>query len=61
MISHWVATIVLLLIVGGGMALAWPLRKKGNAGFGPDVNGPGTAIDDGHHHHSYGDGFSAQD
>jgi hypothetical protein len=61
MISHWIAVIVLLLIVAGGMALAWPHRKKPRAGFGTDVNGPGSAINGGDHHHSSGDGFSAHD
>jgi hypothetical protein len=60
-ISHWIATIVLLSIVGGGMALAWPLRKKRGARFGADVNGPGHAIDEGHHGHAHGDGFSSTD
>jgi hypothetical protein len=60
MISHWIAVIVLLLIVMGGMALAWSLRKK-RSGFGADADGPGAAINDGDHHHSSGDGFSAHD
>jgi hypothetical protein len=60
MMSHWIATIVLLLIVVGGMALAWPLRKKPGR-FGADVHGPGSAIDDGHHGHSHGDGISSAD
>jgi hypothetical protein len=34
MISHWITVIVLLLIVAGGMALAWPHRKKAKASFG---------------------------
>jgi hypothetical protein len=61
MISHWIAVIVLLLIVAGGMALAWPHRKKTRASFGVDVGGPGAAIDGGDHHHASGDGFSAHD
>jgi hypothetical protein len=43
------------------MALAWPLRKKRGARFGADVNGPGHAIDEGHHGHAHGDGFSSTD
>jgi hypothetical protein len=59
-ISHWIATIVLLLIVAGGMALAWPLRKKGKPS-GADVDGPGPSIDGGHHGHAHGDGISSTD
>jgi hypothetical protein len=61
MISHWITVIVLLLIVAGGMALAWPHRKKAKASFGFDVSGPGPAINGDDHHHSSGDGFSAHD
>jgi hypothetical protein len=60
MISHWIAVIVLFLVVAGGMALAWPRRKK-MSGLGADVDGPGPSIDGGDHHHSGGDGFSAHD
>jgi hypothetical protein len=60
MISHWIAVIVLFLVIAGGMALAWPLRKK-RSGFGADVDGPGQSIDGGGHDHSGGDGFSAHD
>jgi len=61
MISHWIATIALLLIVAAGMALAWPLRKKRGGAFHADVDGPGDAIDGGHHGHDHGDGFSSAD
>ena len=61
MISHWIAVIVLFLVVAGGMALAWPHRKESRGGFGADVDGPGAAINSGDHHHSSGDGFSAHD
>jgi hypothetical protein len=59
MISHWIAVIVLLLIVAGGMALVWPHRKNLKRSLGHiDINGPGSAIGgDHHHHHSSGDGF----
>jgi hypothetical protein len=60
-ISHWVAVIVLLLVVAGGMALAWPHRKKPGAGSGFDIDGPGSAIEGEGSHHSSGDGFSAHD
>jgi hypothetical protein len=60
MISHWIAVIVLVLIVAGGMALAWPHRKNPKTGLGADVNGPGSEISSGDHHHG-GDGFSAHD
>ena len=62
MIFHSIAVVVLLLVVAGGMALAWPLRKKARVGFGADVKGPDSAIDGGdYHHHSGGDGLSAHD
>jgi hypothetical protein len=60
MISHWIATIALLVIVAGGMALAWPLRKK-PGGLRADGNCPDHAIDEGHHGHAHGDGFSSAD
>ena len=58
--SHWIAVIVLLLVMAGGMALAWPLRKK-SSGLGANLDGPGPSIDGGNHHHSAGDGYSAHD
>ncbi len=61
MISQWIAVIALLLVVAGGMALAWPQRKRPGAGLGADVDGPGSAINGGDHHHSGGDGFSPHD
>jgi hypothetical protein len=58
MISHWIAVIVLLQIVAGGMALAWPHRKNAKLGIGSiDIDGPGAAIGGDNHHHSRGDGF----
>ena len=59
MISHWIAVIVLFLIVAGGMALAWPLRKNSRRSLGHiDISGPGAAMgSDHHHHHSSGDGL----
>lgn len=59
MMSHWIAVIVLLLIVAGGMALAWPLRKSSRASFGgADIDGPGSAIS-GEDHHQWGWFFGA--
>lgn len=60
MISHWIAVILLFLIVAGGMALAWP-RRKTASGLGADIDGPGPSIDGGSDHHSGGDGLSAGD
>jgi hypothetical protein len=62
MASHWIAVIVLFLVVAGAMALAWPHRNKSrNIGSMPDLSGPGTAMQGGEHHHAGGDGFSAHD
>jgi hypothetical protein len=52
MISHWVAATTLILLVAGGMAVAWRFRK--NAKLGADISGPGSSID-GSHHSSDGD------
>jgi hypothetical protein len=55
MISHWIAATALILLVGGGMAIAWGFRKNAkNAGEGVDISGPGPRID-GSHHSSDGD------
>ena len=63
-ISHWIAVIVLLLVVAGGMVLAWPYRKNRRAGLHADLDGPGSAIpaiSDHDHHHASGDGISGTD
>ena len=52
MISHWIAATALILLVAGGMAIAWPFRKK--AKLGADISSPGPSID-GSHHGSDGD------
>jgi hypothetical protein len=52
MISHWVAAAALILLVAGGMAVAWRFRRK--AKLGADIAGPGEWID-GSHHSSDGD------
>lgn len=55
MISHWLAAAALILLVAGGMAIAWPFRKKVKDAGGADISGPGPWID-GSHHTSDGDG-----
>ena len=52
MISHWIAATALILVVAGGMAIAWPFRKKARPGA--DISGPGPSIG-GSHHGSDGD------
>ena len=47
MISHWVAATSLILLVAGGMAIAWQFRK--NAKLGADISGPGSSIDGSQH------------
>jgi hypothetical protein len=53
MISHWIAATALILLVAGGMAIAWPFRKK--AKLGADISGPGPSIDGSHHGSDGGD------
>jgi hypothetical protein len=53
MISHWIAATALVLLVAGGMAIAWPFRKK--AKLGADISGPGPSIDGSHHGSDGGD------
>jgi hypothetical protein len=53
MISHWIAATALILLVAGGMAIAWQFRKKAKLA-GADISGPGEWID-GSHHGSDGD------
>jgi hypothetical protein len=60
MLSHSIVTVILVLILAGGMALIWPFRKKSGS-FRTDVGGPGSAIDEGHRGHSHEDGFSSSD
>jgi hypothetical protein len=55
MISHWIAATALIVLVAGGMAIAWPFRKKAKPGGGANISGPGPWID-GSHHGSDGDG-----
>ena len=52
MISHWIAATTVILLVAGGMAVAWAFRRK--AKLGADIAGPGESID-GSHHSSDGD------
>jgi hypothetical protein len=61
MLSHWIAVIVLLLVVAGGMVLAWPHRKNPRAGLGADIDGPGPSISGHDHHHSGDDGVGGHD
>lgn len=53
MISHWIAATALILLVAGGMAVAWRFRKSAKPG-GANISGPGPWID-GSHHSSDGD------
>jgi hypothetical protein len=42
MISHWMAATALIVLIAGGMAIAWPFSKK--AKLGADISGPGPSI-----------------
>ena len=54
MISHWIAATALILLVAGGMAVAWQFRKNAKPGGGANISGPGPWID-GSDHSSDGD------